>query len=166
MFTNDEIADAYVARLIIEAPAAGMAAHNISASQSASLLSLVEQTEELTEPAHMAQYRHLNWRIHRAIAEATGNALLGRVHAIAINRFPDWMLYEGLLQKPDELRSVLKREHGEHAALVDAIVGGRPEEAVDAALLHLRGVRQDIASSLGVPDELLILREGQICADT
>jgi len=166
MFTDDEIVDAYVARLIIEAPAAGMAAHNVSSSRSASLLSLVEQTENLTEPAHMAQYRRLNWRIHRTIAEAAGNVLLARVHAIAINRFPDWMLYESLLQKPDELRSVLKREYGEHAALVDAIVGGRPTEAVDAALLHLRGVREDIATSLGVPEELLVQREGQVCAGT
>ena len=164
-FSDDEIADAYVARLIIEAPAAGMAAHNISSSRAASLLALVEQTKSLTKPADMARYRRLNWRIHRSIADATGNRLLARVHSIALNRFPDWMLYEGLLQKPDELCRVLQREHQEHAALADAITSSRPAEAVDAAFRHLRGVRQDIVSSLGVPEELLVRRESQVCSD-
>ena len=163
-FTDAEVADAYVMRLIIEAPEAAMAAYNISSSRAASLLTLVERTEKLTEPADMAQYRHLNWRIHRSIANAAGNLLLARVHAIAINRFPDWMLYENLLHKPDKLRSVLKREYQEHKALADAIVDGRPEEAVDAALIHLHGIREDVVSSLGVPEELLIGREEQVGA--
>lgn len=165
-FTDGEIADAYVLRLILEIPIAGAAAHYITEQRAQSLTALVQQTAVLKEPSDMARYRHLNWRIHRSIAAAAGNPLLGRIHGIVLNRFPDWMLYENLLDKPDALRASLRREHEEHAVLVNAIVGGDAEQAASAALRHLHGVRSDIVSSLGVSERLLKRREEEICSWT
>lgn len=162
VFTDEEITDAYILRLMLEVPIAGAAAHNISPRQGESLLALVHQTKTLTEPGDMTRYRRLNWRIHGSIASATGNPLLARVHGIAMNCFPDWMLYEDLFPKPDALRASLMREYEEHLALVQAIVDGRPEAAAQAALLHLHGVRRSIEASLGVPEQLLKSREEQM----
>ncbi len=160
--TDEDIADAYALRLLLEVTAARAAARNISAEEAADLLALVRQTEHLTDPSDMPRYRHLNWRIHRAVASAGGNSLLARLHGIAMNRFPDWMLYENLLNRPADLRIGLQREYQEHLDLFEAIASGVPEEAAEAALRHLQGVRGDVVTSLGVPEDLLKRREEQI----
>ncbi len=161
-FTGEEIADAYAVRVMIEVPVAGAAAWNISPKQGELLLDLIHRTEDLHKPDDMVEYRHLNWRIHRSIARAAGNPFLARLHGIAMNRFPDWMLYENLLQKPDELRAGLGREYEEHLVLARAVVGGQPETAAGAALRHLHGIRQEITASLGVPEDVLKKREEEI----
>lgn len=160
--TDEEIADAYVLRLLLEVTTARLAAHNISSKQAKALRSLVEQTNDLLKPADIRRYRQLNWQIHRLIGSAGGNPLLARVHGIALNRFPDWMLYENLLHKPDELRASLEGEYREHVALVDAVVSRETELAAEEARKHLHSIRREIVSSLGVPEDLLEEKEKQI----
>ncbi len=160
--THGEIADAYVLRLVLEVTVARVAAHNISAEQAKALRSLVQQTKDLLKPGDIRRYRQLNWQIHRLIASAGGNPLMARVHGIALNRFPDWMLYEDLLHKPDELQASLEGEYREHVALVEAIVSQDPKLAAEEAHKHLHSVGQEIVSSLGVPQHLLEEKEEQI----
>ena len=160
--SDEDIADAYAARLLLEVVAARAAARHISAEEAEDLLDVVRATERLLGPSDMPRYRHLNRRFHRRIASAAGNPLLARLHGIAMNRFPDWMLYEDSLQRPEELRAALQREYREHLALAEAVASGEAEAAAAAALRHLHGVRGDIVNSLGVPEDLLRRREGQI----
>jgi len=72
--TDEEIADAYVLRLLLEVTTARLAAHNISSKQAKALRSLVEQTNDLLKPADIRRYRQLNWQIHRLIASAGGES--------------------------------------------------------------------------------------------
>lgn len=161
-FTEAEIVDAYMVRLLLEAAVARLAAYNITAEQSTTLRSVLSKTENLLAPDDMPAYRRLNRQIHRIIASVSGNPLLARIYSIALNRFPDWMLYEDLLRQPDLLRASLEREFQEHEALVEAVTSHNVDLAAQRATEHLRSVSNELVSSLGVSEAHLREKEQQI----
>jgi DNA-binding GntR family transcriptional regulator len=161
-WSAQEIVDAYVARLILESAAARMAALNISSEQLRSLQEIVKQTEMLTRLEDMPNHRWLNKRFHLLIAEASGNLLLSRLYEMTSNQFPDWRLYEYMFRHPELLETSLRREYGEHEAMVEAIASGNPERAAAETVNHIRRLREELVAHLDVPKELLGEKEKQL----
>ncbi len=162
--TTREIADAYVLRLLLEVTAARLAAFNVSQEQAASLSSVLRRTAQVLASDDVSAYQHLNTQLHREIAAATGNRLLGRLCEFAINGFPGWMVYGDLLEQPDLHRSALEQDFREHRVLVESIVGRKPDEASRRALEHIQSVGEELVVWAGVPRDLLEEKVGEIQA--
>ena len=156
-----EIVDAYVLRLVLESTAARLAALNISPERLKSLWETLGKTKGLITLDDMSTQRRLNKRFHLSIAEASGNFLMGKLYEMASNMFPDWRLYEYMFRHPELLESSLRREYEEHCAIVEAIAAHDPEQAARQASTHIRNLRPELVGYLGIPDELLELKEKQ-----
>ena len=160
--TPEEIADAYIMRLILESAAARMAALYISPTQLRSLTETIEQTKGLITLDDMSTQRQLNKRFHLSIAEASGNFLMSKMYEMASNLFPDWRLYEYMFRHPELLDQSLRREYDEHYAILQAIAGRQPDQAARQTILHIRNLRAELVEFLGLPDALLREKEAQV----
>lgn len=157
-----EIADAYVMRLLLESTAARLAAHNHSAEQLASLKAVLEQTRRLVTLEDMSTLRQLNKRFHLAIAEASGNFLLGKLYQMTSNLFPDWRLYEYMFRHPELLDTSLSREYNEHQAIVEAVADADADLAARRSLEHIRNLGYELVNFLGIPPAFLAAKESQV----
>jgi len=160
--TPEEIADAYIMRLILESASARMAALYISPTQLRSLTETIEQTKSLITLDDMSTQRQLNKRFHLSIAEASGNFLMSKMYEMASNLFPDWRLYEYMFRHPELLDQSLRREYDEHYAILQAIAGRQPDQAARQTILHIRNLRAELVEFLGLPDALLREKEAQV----
>jgi len=160
--TPEEIADAYIMRLILESTAAHMTALTISPTQLRSLTETIEQTKGLITLDDMSTQRQLNKRFHLSIAEASGNFLMSKMYEMASNLFPDWRLYEYMFRHPELLDQSLRREYDEHYAILQAIAGRQPDQAARQTILHIRNLRAELVEFLGLPDALLREKEAQV----
>lgn len=158
-FSKKEIADAYQLRFLLEVKVTRLAAQHVRPEQADAMEELLRRTKPLLKPEDMPTYRRFNRKIHQAIAAASDNPMLNRSYNIALNHFPDWMLYENLNHKPEELEASLKREYREHAALIKAVVDQDFDLAVERAKNHLNNIRKEIVSTLDVPEPLMKERE-------
>lgn len=161
-FSEEAIVDAYVVRLLLEATTVRLAALNISQEQQDHLFTILEQTKNLLTLDEMPTYRRLNNSLHRTIAYAGGNPLLGKLYDVTANKFPAWKLYECMGRQPDLLQSSLAREYKEHTAVVNAITSHNLDMAVSQAIEHVQNVGKEIVTFLEVPNSLLEKREQQI----
>jgi DNA-binding GntR family transcriptional regulator len=162
--TEEEIADAYVLRLLLEVAAVRLSAYNISQEQAASLQAVLLKTGRLLESDDVSAYQHLNRQLHRGIATASGNRLLIRLYELVINRFPDWLMYGGLIEQPELCRSALERDLKEHQALVDLITSHQADAASRQAIKHMHGVAEELVAWAGVSADLLHEKEREILA--
>ncbi len=133
-WTPQEIADAYILRLILESTAARLAASNISPEQLKILTETVEQTRGLITLDDMSTQRQLNKKFHLSLAEASGNFLMGKLYEMASNMFPDWRLYEYMFRHPELLDTSLEREYEEHCAILEAVAAHDPDRAARQAI--------------------------------
>ena len=160
--TAEEMADAYVLRLLLEAMIVRLAAHNVSAQQVEALLAILERMERLVNSDDVSAYQHLNRQLHMGIVAASGNQLLKRLYGQVINRFPDWMLYGDLLEQPDLRPPKLEQDFENHQALVDAIASGDADRASREMMEHMHAVRDELAAWRDVPIDLLDEKEREI----
>ncbi len=161
-WSAEEIADAYVMRLLLESTAARLAALNSTAGQLSALEETLSQTEPLTRLEEMPAHRRLNKLFHLEIAEASGNALLSRLYGMTSNQFPDWRLYEYMYRHPELLETSLKREYGEHCSILRAISSKNPEQAAQVVMRHIYRLRSELIAYLGVPEEIIAEKEEQM----
>ncbi len=162
--TAEEMADAYVLRLLLEAMTVRLAAVNVSDQQAEALLATLERMEKLIDSDDVSTYQHLNRQLHMGIVAASGNQLLKRLYGLVINRFPDWMLYGDLLEQPDLRPPKLEQDFENHKALVEAIVDGDVDRASREMMEHMHSVRNELAAWRDVPRRLLDKKEREIGA--
>lgn len=156
-----EIAEAYAMRLLLESAGARASAIKLAASSQAEqaqveeLKHILHQMKGLVSLDDMSTLRQLSRQFHRSAVAIGGNMMLDRFYEMAMNSFPDWMLYEYLFRHPDFLESSLADEYEEHMALVYAIESGDPLLAEQRALAHIHTLGNQLASFLGIAKELL-----------
>ena len=163
-WTPQEMADAYILRLILESAAARLAARNITPERLILLTETIEKTKGLITLDDMSTQRQLNKKFHLALAEASGNFLMSKLYEMASNLFPDWRLYEYMFRHPELLDQSLRREYDEHLAIVAAIAARDPDQAAASTVNHIRNLRPELVGYLGIPEELIHEKERQVAA--
>lgn len=151
----DEIAELFALRLLLEPIAARLAAQNIDQESLIELERLVEWGRGLGQTRDLTGRRELNRRFHATILAASQSPNLSRLIEQVNNRFPDWMIYEGMLKQPELLGERLEREQAQHRRLVDLLAAGRAAEAEETAARHVSEVADEIVTLLNVPSEKL-----------
>jgi DNA-binding FadR family transcriptional regulator len=146
-------------RQAIESFAAELAATRVAAGvvDTATLEAMVEAlgTLERGDPSEIPDLVRADMLFHRSLCRASGNA--------ALVEFAD-VLNGELVRERAALFAIdgrLELSCVEHRAIHDAIAAGRPGDARDAALAHLRSVEVDIARSLLGVDASLTIERGE-----
>ena len=153
---EDEIADVYALRLLLEPLVARLAAQHASFEVKETLSELIDAAARLETPADMPARMDLNREFHSVIAIGCGSRTLRRLYELVWNRYPDWMFYEGLPREPEALPMRLEVENREHRELRDAIIAGDFELAEQISLHHVRTLMdEDRAQVLGISEEIL-----------
>lgn len=151
----EEIIEAYAMRLLLESAGARAAALKRKQSQVAELKRILSRMKGLVSLSDMSTLRQLSRQFHRSAVAIGENSMLDRFYEMAMNAFPDWMLYEYLFRHPDLLASSLNDEYEEHMALVKAIEAGDPERAEACARAHIYTLKDQLASFLGIETQRL-----------
>ena len=162
--TEEEIADAYALRLLLESAAVRLAAQHISDEQADALQALLLSTQRLLESDDVSAYQQLNRQLHRGIVSASGNRLLVRLYELVINQFPDWMMYASLMDQPDLFRSALRRDFAEHQVLIELIRLHEIEAASRQVVKHMHAVGEELVAFTGISADLLNEKEREIWA--
>lgn len=153
--THEEIAESYVTRLLLEKAVNRAAALNREQAHVDALKRIVVQAKKLIRVDDMSASRKLSGDFHFTVVEATRNSTLMRVYKVAVNSFPDWMLYQAMFEHPKALEESIKEEYQEHLAIAEAIEAQDADLAEQRAVEHIRDIGKQIVSYLGVPQELL-----------
>ncbi len=158
----EEIADAYMLRLLLECTAAHAAALHASEGQLGKLEDILEQSRPLVQLKDMSRERFLSRELHESIVAAAGNALLHKMYLTVLNLFPDWMLYEYMYRHPELLDQSMQEEYREHQAIVAALCAHDPQLAMQRTLEHILHRGRELETYLNVPAELIREREAQV----
>lgn len=153
--THEEIAESYVTRLLLEKAVNRAAALNREQVHIDALKRIVSQSKKLIRLADMSASRKLSGDFHFTVVEAARNSTLMRVYKVAVNSFPDWMLYQAMFEHPEALEESVKEEYQEHLAIAEAIEAQDADLAEQRAVEHIHEIGSQIVSYLGVPQELL-----------
>jgi len=154
-----DVADAYGLRLMLEAMIAREAALHITPEQIASLEKKMDEMKKRVKLHDMPQERQLSREFHASIAEASGNDLLIKLYAVVANAFPDWLLYEALFRNPELLAGSVAQTYEEHRAIMDALIKGDADKAVQTSIDHVLDSGKWLEEYLKVPSELLREKE-------
>ncbi|MBR0848986.1 FadR family transcriptional regulator [Bradyrhizobium diazoefficiens] len=125
--------NAMEARLVLEPELASLAAVNATFKQIEGMRALAQQ---MREAGTWKDYEMLDGRLHRLIAEATGNPLLAEIHRTVddVRRAVVWRWLDTRpIRPPDDYSSF-----AEHDALVDAIEQHDRLKAGEAMRRHLQ----------------------------
>ena len=160
--THEVIAESYVTRLLLEKAVNRAAALNREQAHVDALKRIVSQSKKLIRVDDMFASRKLSGDFHSTVAEATQNTILIRVYKVAANSFPDWMLYQAMFDRPDELEQSIKEEYHEHLAITEAIAARDAKLAERRAEEHIRDLGNQIVVYLGVPQEMLDRKIAQL----
>lgn len=125
--------NAMEARLVLEPELASLAAVNATFKQIEGMRVLARQ---MREAETWKDYETLDGRLHRLIAEATGNPLLSEIHRTVddVRRAVVWRWLDTRPTRPPEDYS----SFAEHDALIDAIEQRDRVKAMEAMRRHLR----------------------------
>jgi DNA-binding GntR family transcriptional regulator len=151
----EEIIEAYAMRLLLESAGARAAALKREQAQVEDLKRILSRMKGLVSLNDMSTLRQLSRQFHRSAVAIGKNSMLDRFYEMAMNAFPDWMLYEYLFRHPDLLESSLNDEYEEHMALVQAIEAGDPDLAETCARAHIYTLKDQLASFLGIETQQL-----------
>ncbi|MBI5354558.1 MAG: GntR family transcriptional regulator [Chloroflexi bacterium] len=157
-----DVADAYGLRLILEAITAREAALHITPGQISKLEKIMDEMQKHVALNEMPQERELSREFHSSIAEASGNNLLAKVYAVVANAFPDWLLYEAVYRNPDLLAGTVMQTYEEHTAIMDALINGDADKAVQKSIAHVLDSGRWLEEYLNIPSELLREKEKQV----
>lgn len=134
------VPELFEVRRALECPAAASAARRVTPAEAATLRQLLA---EMDDPALSdADYVEKDAELHRAIMLATHNALLIQVYETTRHLFVEYSAR--VIRFPGRRTTA----HEGHAAIVDAIVGRRPQLAQKAMSAHLLAVEQEIVENL------------------
>jgi DNA-binding GntR family transcriptional regulator len=153
--THEEIAESYATRLLLEKAVSRAAAINREQAHVDALKRIVIQSKKLIRLADMSASRKLSVDFHFTVVDATKNSTLMRVYKVAVNSFPDWMLYQAMFEHPEELEESIKEEYQEHLAIANAVEARDADLAEQCAEEHIRDIGMQIVSFLGVPQDML-----------
>ena len=153
--TEEEIAEAYATRLLLEAAGARAAALKREQAQVDELKRILSRMKGLLSLEDMSTLRQLSRQFHRSVVAIGKNNTLDRLYEMVMNSFPDWMLYEYLFRHTDLLESSLSDEYQEHMMLVEAIEAGDADLAERMAITHIRQLGEDLVAYLSIPYEEL-----------
>jgi DNA-binding GntR family transcriptional regulator len=159
---ENDIAEVYCLRLLLEPIVVGLTVLNISEGGIDHLGKIVDQAEKLTSLDHMPYRRQMNRDFHIKISKNCGCATLKRLHEIVWNKFPDWMLYEGLYRDPDSLPPRLQREIEEHRALLDAIANRNVDLAKQVCTSHIKVMKMDLIEVFEISSQVLEEKQEQM----
>jgi DNA-binding GntR family transcriptional regulator len=154
-FSPDEIAELYALRYLLEPIAARLAAQHAGAEALSEMKHILDQSKDLGQAGDLASRRELNRRFHALIRTASHSPNLSRLLEWVNNRFPDWMIYEGMQRQPDRLKGRLEREDQQHRQLLELLAAGEADQAEWAAARHVSEVADEIVTLLKVPAETL-----------
>jgi DNA-binding GntR family transcriptional regulator len=157
-----DVADAYGLRLIFEALTTREAAHHITPEHISNLKKILEEMKKQVALNDMPKERQLSREFHASIAEASGNPLLAKVYAVVANAFPDWLLYEAVYRNPDLLAGSVVQTYEEHSAIMDAVMHGDGDQAVQKSIEHVLDSGKWLEEYLNIPGELLREKEKQV----
>jgi DNA-binding GntR family transcriptional regulator len=157
-----DVADAYGLRLALEAIIAREAALHITPEQIAKLEKIMEEMKKRVKLHEMPQERQLSREFHSFIAEASGNELLVKLYAVVSNAFPDWLLYEALYRNPELVTGSVTQTYEEHTAIMDALINGDADKAVEESLAHVLDSGRWLEEYLNIPSKLLREKEQQV----
>lgn len=114
-----------------EASAAELASRRISARQRAALQDIQKRAETIVAAGEYQAFADLNWQLHLAIFQASGNSFLEeQARSLRLRLHP----YRGLMLR---ISGRMPVAHAEHAAIVDAICTGNAERAYETMASHL-----------------------------
>lgn len=159
---DNDIAEVYCLRLLLEPIVVGLTALNMSSEDLNYLGKIVDQAEKLTSLDHMPSRRQMNREFHVNISKKCGSSTLKRLHEIVWNKFPDWMLYEGLYRDPSSLTPRLQREIEEHRALLDAIANGNVKLAKQISISHIKVMKEDLIEVFEISGQVLEEKQEQM----
>lgn len=141
-----KLADALTFRYAVETGAADMLAQQLAAAEDGTPLSqrdvLLARLADVNN-AGPQEYRRMDTLFHLAIAELTGSSLLAS--ACTEGR----MLLNDLLNAIPVLKLNIAHAAVQHAAIVEAILAGNPEQARNAVAEHLAGTGSLLRGFLG-----------------
>ncbi|MDD2922470.1 MAG: GntR family transcriptional regulator [Anaerolineales bacterium] len=156
-----DIVEAYGLRLILEALVAKEAAKNITPEEIKGLEKIIEEMQSRRTLEETPRIRQMSREFHARIAEASRNALLINLYAVAANAFPDWLLYEKIFRNPNLLEDNIETTQKEHSAIVEALKKKDAEKAAKKSIAHLMESGKWIRKYLDVPAELVRGQEEQ-----
>jgi DNA-binding GntR family transcriptional regulator len=154
-----DVADAYGLRLVLEAITAREAALHITPEQISGLTKIMDEMKKRVKLQDMPQERQLSREFHASIAQASGNNLLTKLYAVVANAFPDWLLYEALFRKPELLSNSVSQTYEEHAAIMNALISGDADKAVQTSIDHVLDSGKWLEEYLHIPAGLLREKE-------
>lgn len=159
---EDDIAEVYCLRLLLEPLVVGLAAVNISEEEISRLRMIVDRAEKLTSLDDMPLRREMNREFHGRIGRSCGSTTVNRLYEIVWNKFPDWMLYEGLYRDPDTLRPRLQRENEEHRALLAEIAKRNVSGARRIITNHIRIIKRDLIEVFDLSNQTIEEKRQQL----
>jgi len=159
---ENDIAEVYCLRLLLEPIVVRLATTHISKEQLKNLGTIVDQAERMTSLDDMPSRRQLNREFHGMVCKACGSEMLERLCGIVWNRFPDWMLYEGLYRHPKSLNPRLQREIKEHRGLLDAIAERNINLAEQLSASHIKGTKEDLMEVFEITSHIIEEKQQQM----
>ena len=163
----EEMAEIYALRMYVEPILVRLAVPTLSKDEEKiQLLSgWIDQSKDMVTLDQMTARRLINLNFHSEIVQESRNSTLLWLHNITLNKFPDWILAEGLFKNEDQVRSHFDAEIAEHRSILEAIARGDADLAVRFAEDHLRRTfMTDLVTLAGIPPELLKEKEKDLQA--
>lgn len=127
----EDLEDALTLRAVLEPGAAEQAARRTLDDDARAFLQ--ERVDAVTATTSRHTHRLADSRLHLAIAELTGSP--GLIAAVADAQ----MKLNGLLEAIPVVPHNIERSHSQHAAIVRAILAGRPQDARQTMADHVSG---------------------------
>lgn len=153
---EQDIAELYCLRLLLEPIALRLAAANMNDRQIDRLRQIIQKASALTDLEDMPARRRMNREFHLMICRSCRSPIFQHLYELVWNRYPDWMFYEGLHRDPATLDRRLRRETEEHSEMLDAILRGDIPRVEQLALNHLAlFTAEDLNELFGIPIKLL-----------
>ena len=160
--STQDIVEAYGLRLVLEALTAREAALHITPEQISGLEKIMDEMKKHVKLQDMPKERQLSREFHSLIAEASGNNLLIKLYAVVTNAFPDWLLYEAVFRRPELLAGSVAQTYEEHTAIVNALIKGDTDKAVQSSIEHVLDSGKWLREYLNIPGALLKEKEQQV----
>jgi len=136
--SNEEAVEILQARAVLEGLAARQAAERIDGAGKEHLAACLARQRELLEAGDLLGASDANADLHAALLELSGHGTAQRlIHALHAQTVR--YQYRTILIPGRSAASV-----GEHVAIVDAVIGGRPDDADAAMRRHLFNVAQAV----------------------
>ncbi len=138
--SSQDMVDILEVRQTMEGLAADLATTRFSDEQKKELQRVSESFDEAVESGDMQQMIALDTLFHHLIVEGTGNKLL----TVMVGQLQDMVLRFRYLYYDDFRRA--EKMPGEHKEILEAILGGDPIKAKNAADNHIDGLKQMVLS--------------------